>query len=100
MDQRSHEKDEMPLHGFLLVNYGGLMSEYDTKPTIETILERMEAYFLQTHRELQALREEVSQFREEIRKHNEAVEDRVDVFIREVLDIKRTMRRERTLTNP
>ena len=64
------------------------MSEYDTKPTIETVLERMEAGFAGLNLRLDAIESRLEAIVNDALRQDE----KIDLFIREVLEMKRRER--------
>jgi hypothetical protein len=64
------------------------MSEYDTKPTIETVLERMEAGFAGLNLRLDAIESRLEAIENDALRQDE----KIDLFIREVLEMKRRER--------
>lgn len=64
------------------------MSEYDTKPTIESVLEKMAAGFAQMNSRFDGLEARLDRLEKRMIREDE----RIDNFIEEVIDLKRTLR--------
>jgi hypothetical protein len=73
--------------------------EYDTKPTIETVLEKMDAGFSELRADISALRmhlsEEIVNLTDAVRRLDRRVglqDTKIDIFIEEVLEMKRALK--------
>jgi chromosome segregation ATPase len=71
------------------------MSEYDTKPTWETVLERMEAGFAEINRRLTAIESRLDAIEarlDKIEKRMSRQDDKIAAFIQDVIDLQREMK--------
>ena len=71
------------------------MSDYDTKPTIETLLEEVKKGFAAVALELAAVRDDISDLQATLTRieyRQNLQDDKIDTFIKEVLELKRQMR--------
>jgi len=71
------------------------MSEFDTRPTIETVLEHMTAGFSEIKRRFDSIDlqfEEIERRLDKGEKRAERIDAKLDLFIEEVIEMKRAMR--------
>jgi hypothetical protein len=71
------------------------MSEFDTRPTIETVLEHMTAGFDGVTKHLIAIDSRLASIEERLdkgEKRAERIDVKLDLFIEEVIEMKRAMR--------
>ena len=64
------------------------MSEYNTQPTIQTLLEEMQKGFAAMKGEFDAVHSEIGEIKRKMIRQDE----RIDNFIEEVIDLKRKLR--------
>ena len=68
------------------------MTDYNTNPTIETVLERIEALRLEMHAGFDSLRTETSGRFDAIDKRMRRQNELVDNFIEEVIEMRRDLK--------
>ncbi|MGB9182405.1 MAG: hypothetical protein WCB68_24455 [Pyrinomonadaceae bacterium] len=79
-----------------------ISSKYDTKPTLEQVLDRINALGLELHKELQEIRSEVKEQLREMKERLDGFElrfdkldDKIDVLNGDVLSLRADARRDR-----
>jgi hypothetical protein len=71
------------------------MSEYDTRPTIETVLESVNALTEEMRKGFAAIAVRLDRIEERLtslEQRYDHQEDKIDIFIREVLDLRRALK--------